>query len=110
MDQEQLVYEYNMMIIEQYAARSATPLTAGKHTIEVVTDIEGPGQAGTVRLSVDVTEVGMTALKRTVPAAFTTTETFDVRMDLGSTVSLGYFDRRPFKFSGKINDVTVSLK
>ena len=42
------------------------------------------------------------------PAAFTATETFDVGMDLGSTVSLGYFDRRPFKFSGKINDVTVS--
>jgi arylsulfatase len=110
MDQGQLVYEYNMMIIEQYTARSATPLAAGKHTIEVVTDIEGPGQAGTVRLVVDGTEVGTTELKRTVPAAFTATETFDVGMDLGSTVSLGYFDRRPFKFSGKINDVTVSLK
>jgi arylsulfatase A-like enzyme len=110
MDQGQLVYEYNMMIIEQYTARSATPLAAGKHTIEVVTDIERPGQAGTVRLVVDGTEVGTTELKRTVPAAFTATETFDVGMDLGSTVSLGYFDRRPFKFSGKINDVTVSLK
>jgi arylsulfatase len=99
-----------MMIIEQYTARSAAPLTAGKHTIEVVTDIERPGQAGTVRLAVDGTEVGRTELKRTVPAAFTATETFDVGMDLGSTVSLNYSDRRPFKFSGKINEVTVSFR
>ncbi|MFZ1200261.1 MAG: hypothetical protein WAO07_08840 [Desulfobacterales bacterium] len=110
MDKGQLVYEYNMMIIEHYTARSATPLRAGKHTIEVLTAIKGPGQAGTVRLFVDGTEVGTTDLKRTVPAAFTATETFDVGVDLGSMVSLSYFDRRPFRFSGKINTVTVSLK
>jgi arylsulfatase len=63
-----------------------------------------------VRLVVDGTEVGTTDLKRTVPAAFTATETFDVGVDLGSTVSLSYFDRRPFRFSGKINALTVSLK
>lgn len=110
MDQGQLVYEYNMMIIERYTARSAAPLAAGKHTIEVVTDIRGPGQAGTVRLLVDGSEVGMTALKRTVPAAFTATETFDVGVDLGSTVSLGYFEQCPFAFSGIIREVRVELE
>ena len=44
MDKGHLVYEYNMMIIEQYTARSTAPLAAGKHTIEVTTDIKGsPG-------------------------------------------------------------------
>jgi arylsulfatase len=99
-----------MMIIEQYTARSPAPLAAGKHTIEVVTDIKGSGQAGTVRLVVDGSEVGMTALKRTVPAAFTATETFDVGVDLGSTVSLGYFEQRPFAFNGTIKVVKVELE
>ena len=35
MDKGQLVYEYNMMIIERYIARSAAKLAAGKHRIEV---------------------------------------------------------------------------
>lgn len=110
MDKGHLVYEYNMMIIEQYTARSAAPVAAGKHRIEVVTDIEGPGKAGTVTLAVDGNPVGKINLKRTVPAAFTATETFDVGVDLGSTVSLNYFDRRPFAFNGRIEFVTVELK
>jgi hypothetical protein len=31
-------------------------------------------------------------------------------MDLGSPVSLDYFDRAPFKFDGKIEKVTFELK
>jgi arylsulfatase len=109
MDRGILVYEYNMMIIEQYAHRSRTPLGAGRHVIEVVTDIKGPGQSGTVTLIVDGNSVGEVDLKRTVPAAFTATETFDVGVDLGSTVSLSYYDRRPFAFTGKIESVQVQL-
>jgi len=109
MDRGRLVYLYNMMIIEQYTASSAQPLAAGKHRIEVLTDIERPGGAGTVKLMVDGKEVGSTALKRTVPAAFTATETFDVGADLGSTVALDYFERRPFEFKGKIESVKVQL-
>jgi len=48
-------------------------------------------------------------LKRTVPAAFTATETFDVGVDLGSTVSLKYLDRRPFPLTGKNERVNVEL-
>jgi arylsulfatase len=46
----------------------------------------------------------------TVPAAFTASETFDVGVDLGSTVSRDYYERRPFKFDGKISRVKVELK
>jgi arylsulfatase len=98
-----------MMIIEPYTARSEQPLTSGRHKIIVETRIEGPGKAGTVVLKVDGSEVGKTALKRTVPAAFTASESFDVGVDLGSTVSNDYFERRPFKFSGQINRVSVRL-
>lgn len=99
-DKGHLIYEYNMFIIEQYTAKSAAPLTAGKHKIEVDTVIEGnkPGAAGTVTLTVDGKEVGKAILKRSVPLLFTASETFDVGVDLGSPVSLNYDDRRPFKF------------
>ena len=60
-------------------------------------------------LTVDGKEVARTTVKRTVPAAFTASETFDVGVDLGSPVSLDYFDRRPFRFDGKINSVDVTL-
>lgn len=81
MNKGHLVYEYNMMIIEQYTAKSAAPLEAGKHTIEVSTDIEKPGVHGTVTLVVDGQEVATVNMKRTVPLAFTATETFDVGVD-----------------------------
>lgn len=60
-------------------------------------------------LKVDGQEIARTTVQRTVPAAFSASETFDVGVDLGSTVSLDYFDRRPFKFDGKIERVDVKL-
>lgn len=109
MDNGHLVYLYNMMIIEQYETRSEEPIAAGKHKIEVITEIAGPGKEGTATLLVDGREVAKAELKRTVPAAFSASESFDVGVDLGSTVALAYFDRRPFEFSGKIESVKVDL-
>ena len=110
MDNGQLVYEYNMMIIERTIIRSAGTLAAGKHSIEVDTTITKPGAPADVILKVDGNEVGHGTVKRTVPAAFSASETFDVGVDLGSVVSLDYFDRRPFRFNGKIEKVEVNLK
>jgi arylsulfatase A-like enzyme len=110
MDDGELVYEYNMMIIERYIARSKNKLAPGKHRIEVDTTIAKPGAPADVLLTVDGQEVARTTVKRTVPAAFTASETFDVGVDLGSPVSLDYFDRRPFPFNGKITAVKVQLK
>ena len=109
-DNGQLAYEYNMMIIERYIGRSKEKLAAGKHKIEVDTTIAKPGGAAAVVLKVDGAEVGQVEVKRTVAGAFTASETLDVGVDLGSPVSLDYFDRRPFAFDGKINSVTVDLK
>jgi arylsulfatase len=111
-DKGQLVYEYNMMIIERYIARSASKLPAGKHRIEVTTTLASakPLSPAEVVLTVDGQEVARTTVRRTVPAAFSASETFDVGVDLGSSVSLDYFDRRPFRFDGNINTVAVQLK
>ena len=110
LDKGELVYEYNMMIIERYTARSAEKISAGKHKIEVDTTIAKPGAPAEVILSVDGKEAARTTVKRTVPAAFTASETFDVGVDLGSPVSLDYFDRRPFVFAGQTEKVEVQLK
>ena len=110
MDKGEIIYEYNMMEIERYTARSKDKIAAGKHKIEVDTTITKPGGAADVVLSVDDKEVGRTTVRRTVPAAFTASESFDVGIDLGSPVSLAYFDRRPFRFDGKIEGVEVKLK
>ncbi len=112
MDKGQLVYEYNMMIIERYIARSANKIPAGKRRIEVTTTLASaqPLSPADVVLKVDGQEVARTTVKRTVPGAFSASETFDVGVDLGATVSLDYFDRRPFRFDGKISAVNVKLK
>jgi arylsulfatase len=110
MDKGDLFYEYNMMIIERYTARSGEKLPPGRHRIEVGTMIAKPGALAEVVIKVDGKETARTTVKRTVPAAFTASETFDVGVDLGSPVSLNYFDRRPFAFNGKIEKVEVNLK
>jgi len=110
MDKGDLIYEYNMMIIERYTARTKEKLAPGRHKIEADTLIGKPGAPAEVILKVDGKEVARTTVKRTVPAAFTASETFDVGVDLGSPVSLDYFDRRPFRFTGKIKEVKVELK
>jgi arylsulfatase A-like enzyme len=110
LDDGRLAYEYNMMIIERYIARSNDRLSPGRHRIEVDTAIARPGAPAAVVLKVDGAEVAQLDVKRTVPAAFTASETLDVGVDLGSPVSLDYFDRRPFAFNGKIDNVAVTLK
>ncbi|MFB9053109.1 arylsulfatase [Formosa undariae] len=104
-----LKYEYNMLLIENYSGQSAQPLAKGKHKLVINTQVKGPAQAGTVNISVDGNEVMNVSLNRTVPLAFTATETFDVGVDLGSPVSYDYYKKRPFKFDGIIENVHVKL-
>ena len=110
MDKGQLVYEYNMMMIERYIGRSAGAIGGGKHVIVVDTSIGRPGGPADVAIIIDGQEAMRVAVKRTVAGAFSASETLDVGVDLGSPVSFAYFDRAPFAFSGKIRAVTVDLK
>ena len=82
----------------------------GKHTIVVDTTLAKPGAPAEIIMTVDSKEVSRMTTKRTVPLAFTASETFDVGIDLGSPVSRDYSQRRPFRFNGKIEQVEVKLK
>ncbi|PZX48537.1 arylsulfatase [Algoriphagus chordae] len=110
MENGYLVYEYNMLLIENYSVKGKTAIPAGKHKLGITTTVKGPGQPGTVQITLDGHDYASVDLVRTVPLAFTATETFDVGVDLGSPVSLAYFNKRPFEFVGKINSVNVKLK
>ena len=109
MEEGRLGYLYNMMIIEQYAGRSPSPLSPGRHSVTVTTTIEKTGQQGMVRVAVDGTESFHVPLARTVPAAFTASESLDVGVDLGSMVSQSHHARRPFTFEGTIHSMRVRL-
>lgn len=110
LDKGQLVYEYNLLVIERTIVRSMEKLARGKHQIEVSETIPRPGAPAAVVVKVDGKEVVTATVQRTVPGAFTASETFDVGADLGSPVSLDYFDRAPFRFNGKIDNVVIQLK
>lgn len=109
MEDGKLVYEYNMLIIERYTVETAKKIPAGKHLVEVSTTIEKPGASAQIVVTVDGKEYSKGEVKRTVPAAFTASETFDVGQDLGGTVSMRYYKKAPYKFEGKINSVKVNL-
>ncbi|WP_424095905.1 arylsulfatase [Moorena producens] len=105
-----LKYEYNMMLLDRYTAESDA-IAPGHHTIQVKTTfpIPKPLARAKVTIKVDGEKVAKTWVKRTVPSAFTASETFDVGTDLGSPVSLDYADNVPFPFTGTINTVKVEL-
>ena len=68
-----------------------------------------PMAAADVVLKVDGVEVARTTVARTVPSAFSASESFDVGVDLGSPVSLDYMERRPFRFDGTVTSVRVQV-
>ena len=110
LDAGHLVYEYNMMMIERSSGRSTAPLTPGKHSIIVTTSIPKPAGAADVTITIDDAAALRVPVARTVAGAFSASETLDVGTDLGSPVSLSYFDRAPFAFNGRIDAMRVDLK
>lgn len=87
-------------------------LSPGKHTItfDFHYDGGGIGKGGTGSLDVDGKKVAEGKFPRTVAYRFSLDETFDVGEDTGTLVVEDYADKMPFKFTGKIEKVTIDLK
>ncbi|MNI76608.1 hypothetical protein D3C73_1328520 [compost metagenome] len=109
LDDGYLVYEYNALAVARVKLRSEQRVPAGKVSIEVLTSMTAPkpGSPANLSLRLNGQEVAKGVTPFTPPILFTASETFDVAEDLGSPVALDYFDRAPFAFNGKINDVHV---
>jgi arylsulfatase len=103
-------FVYNFLALERPTFASETRLDKGKHTIVVNFDYDGGGmgKGGTITVKADGKKVAGGRLERTVPIQFAIFEGLDIGMDSGSPVDFTY--KLPFKFTGKIEKVTVELK
>ncbi|BAL24261.1 arylsulfatase [Azoarcus sp. KH32C] len=108
-DKGELVYEFNDLAVARIKLKAPQKIAAGRHRIEVETTVTAakPGSPLALVLRVDGVEVAKGTTPFSPPLTFSATETFDVGIDLGSPVALDYFDRAPFRFDGRVNDVHV---
>jgi len=104
-----LSYEYNLFEVERTQIKAKGKLPKGKVRIEVVTKYIEKKAAGPleVTLKVNGKQVASGQVPVSAPLTFTANDCLDVGTDLGSPVSLDYFDQAPFKFNGTINEMFV---
>ena len=109
-----VVYEYNFFGRARYRVVSDIPLPTGD--VEVVLDytqkpfkpfVESTG--GPAKLFINGKPAGDGEIENVTPGRFSATETLDIGMDLGSTVSPDYRDKAPFAFTGTIKTVRIDL-
>jgi arylsulfatase A-like enzyme len=116
------VYVWNLLDLKRVRWEAAEPLSPGKHTLEfdfkydglgfatlAFNNMSGIGRGGTGVLKVDGKVVASQAMERTIPVVLQWDETFDIGADTGTPVD----DRDyqvPFRFSGKLNKVTLRLQ
>ena len=109
LDEGFLCYEYNLFILQRTKIRSAEPLPAGSAIIEIETAYEVAQPGGPLNISMSVNGAGVASgrVPISAPLLFTANDCLDIGMCLGGRVSLDYYDRAPFPFTGKIKKVNV---
>lgn len=106
-----LVYESNFFARQRTVLVSSDPLPEGPVTVSM-TYVQGDrarAGGGMATLRVNGAKVAEGRIPRVVVNRYSATETFDIGMDLGSTVSDRYHHKAPFAFTGTIEQVSVSL-
>jgi arylsulfatase A-like enzyme len=103
-------YTYNWLGLKRYTVAAKQALPAGKATIryEFVYDGGGVGKGGTGTIYVNEKNVASGRIDQTQCCAFSADEGADVGADEGTPVTEAY--KVPFKFTGKIDKVTIELK
>jgi len=97
-----LYYEYSALLLKRDKIKVGD-LPAGdvKIAFEMRTPTERAAPAD-VAFWINGKEAATGKVRRTVPAVFTASETFDVGLDTSSPVANDYFDKAPFKFEGTL--------
>ncbi len=103
------VFHYNLANMAHFNIAAKDALAPGQHTIvfDFQYDGGGYGKGGTGTLNVDGKQIAQGRIAGTVPMRITFDETLDVGEDTGTGVSEDY--DMPFKFTGKIGKVIVTL-
>jgi hypothetical protein len=104
------VFVYNFFDVERFRWEGPAALAPGKHTVVFDFKYDGPGfgKGGTGVLSVDGKEVASRTIPHTIPFVETIYETFDVGVDTRTGVDDNDY-QPPFRFTGKIDKLTVKL-
>jgi arylsulfatase len=106
------VFIYNLLDLK-HTTWAGPALTPGKHTIVFDFKSVGPGlgKGGAGVLSVDGKEVARNSVEHTTPITFPEDETFDIGQDTRTGFALlEYRYDVPFKFTGKIDKLTLKLE
>ena len=104
-----LSYEYNLFEIQRTHIKAKSVLPIGKAKVEVETRyaVKKPAGPLDVSLKVNGEEVAKGRVPVSAPLLFTSNDCLDIGTDLGSPVSVDYYDKAPFAFNGKIAQVQV---
>jgi arylsulfatase len=104
------VFTYNLAGVARYSIAGKDPLAPGKHTIlfDFKYDGGGLGKGGNGTLLVDGKAVATGRIERTLPFRLSLDETLDCGEDTGTPITEDY--KVPFKFTGKLEKVTIDLK
>ncbi len=115
------VFTWNMVDLERIKWEGPDVLAPGKHTLEydfkydglgmatlAFNNMSGIGRSGTGVLKVDGKAVAEKKMPRTIPFILQWDENLDVGSDTGSPVDDKDY-QVPFKFTGKINKITLSI-
>jgi arylsulfatase len=103
-------YTYNWLGLQRYTITATQAVPAGKATIrfDFAYDGGGMGKGGTGTIFVNGKKVASGRIEKTQFAVFSADEGADVGADEGTPVTEAY--KVPFKFTGKIDRVTIELK
>ncbi|MBP6767993.1 MAG: arylsulfatase [Reyranella sp.] len=103
-------YTYNWLGQQRYTIVGKQALPAGKSTIrfEFAYDGNGVGKGGDATIFVNGTKAVTGRIEKTQCCAYSADEGADVGADEGTPVTEVY--KVPFKFTGKIDKVTIELK
>ena len=115
------IFTWNMVDLERIRWEGPDVLAPGKHVLEfdfrydglgmatlAFNNMSGIGQSGTGVLKVDGKTVAEKKMPRTIPFILQWDENLDVGSDTGSPVDDKDY-QVPFKFTGKINKITLSI-
>jgi arylsulfatase A-like enzyme len=115
------VFLYNFVDLKRTRWEGPDVLSPGKHTLEfdfkydglglgtlAFNNMSGIGRGGTGVLKVDGKEVARQTIEHTIPLIMQWDENFDIGADTGTPVDDNDY-QVPFKFTGKLNKLTLNI-
>ena len=115
------VFTWNLLDLKRERWEGPEALTPGKHTLVfdfkydglgfatlAFNNMSGLGRSGTGVLKVDGKEVATQKMERTIPITLQWDETFDIGSDTGTPVDDKDY-QVPFKFTGKLDKLTIKI-